>query len=233
MTARAELWKRLVGQVSSLSHERVKTVVSVPMPGDGEPNTSLATLYAELADRCPNPIAVRLESELLGTRQLVATANVPPGFAGVVAIATGIIADQWHGTAHGVLDSATLTLKLGVRPCCSGHRVVVPPNLTTQLTPRLKALQPTAHLPLNRAEGSYNVVDGTAGQVQLSAAERVLRIVAIADPLGAGGTLSGVGMSPLAFDAGQVVEYQPRGNLTGPRTLTFAGTTYFQVELVN
>lgn len=227
----AEAWKQMHGSVSDIPFERPKDVVSLPLE-DG-PNTSLVTLYVELASTAPNVVAVRLESELLGTRELIATAAIPPGFAGIAAIATGIVADGWHASAHGVLRQAALTCKLGARPCCSGHRVVVPAALTTRLTPRLKTTVPTAHLPLNRTEGSYNAVVGAAGSLPIAATERVTRIVAISDPAGAGGSLSGLGMAILNWPAGQAVEFRPNGNAEGPRTLTFAGTTYYQVELVN
>lgn len=224
-------WKDLVGSVSSLNSKRVKTVVSVPLPKG--PNSSLATLYAELDNRAASPVAVRLESELLGTRQLIGTAAIPPGFAGIAAIATGVVADAWHGSAHGTLQEASLTLKLGVRPCCSGFRVVVPSALTTRLTPRLKSAVPTSHSPLEREAGSYNCLYGTEGTETIAATERITRVYAVATSDGPGGSLSGLGLEIIHWPAGQPAEWWPKGNAEGPRSLTFAGTAFYIVELVN
>lgn len=224
-----DLYKELLGNVSSLRFDEPKDVVSVRLHGG--PNTSLATLYAELDDTAPGVIGVRLECELMGTRQLVATAGVPPGFAGIVAIATGIVADCWHATAYGTLQQAALTCKLGVRPCCSGHKVEVPAALQ-QSVPRLLTLEPAAVLPLNRHEGAYNLLWGTSGSFGIFRTERILRVKALADA-GADGTLSGFAQTIIHWPAETWFDAYPRGNSEGPRTLTFGNTLYYQVELVS
>jgi len=225
------LYRENSGRTNHLDARKTRTVVSVQLP-EG-PNASLATLYAQLDGdvRAPTQVAVRLEAELLGTRQLVATAAIPPGYNGIVALATGIVADSWHGTAYGVLRRSQLELRLATRPCCSSFSVVVPATLTTRLVPRLASATPTATLPLVRDQGAFNCYAGVAGAVNLAGTERATRIVAISDV--GGGNLAGLGMNPIAWPASTRVDFEPRGNCEGPRTLTFAGTTYYQVEIVH
>ncbi len=226
-------FKLAVASKGHLSPERVTTVVSVQLP-DG-PNQSLATLYAHLEPtvRAPTQVAVRLEAELLGTRQLVATAAIPPGYNGIVAVATGIVADSWHGTAYGVLQRGSLHMKLGTRACCSSHSVSVPAELTTRLVPRLLTAVPAACLPLVRHEGAYNVLwlDGD-GVLAVAETERILRVVALASDAGAGG-LSGFATTIIHWPQEREVIFEPRGNAEGPRTLTFSNIDYAQVEVVH
>ena len=216
--------------VTSLSARTPREVVGLPVTDDAAPVSSLATLYAELVQPAAAVVAVRLVASLLGTRQLVATAGIPPGFAGIAAIATGIVADSWHAEAYGVLNEGRLHVKLGARECCSGHRVVVPAALQ-QDVPLLSPLEQPAILPLVRDEGAYDLLDGTDGSEAIEPVERVLRIVATA---GAGGpaTISGVSNTLWSVPAGETVIAEPRGNLEGPRTITFVGTTYYQIETV-
>jgi len=84
--------KSLRTQVTNLSPDTTRTLLSVPLEGD-EPVSSMATLYAELHQEALHVVGVQLVAELLGTRQIVATAGIPPGFAGIAALATGIVAD--------------------------------------------------------------------------------------------------------------------------------------------
>lgn len=220
-------------QVGHLSPSEAQRVVTVQLPG-GTPNASLATLFAQLAPtvRAPTQVAVRLEAELMGISTVVATAALPPGYSGIVAIATGIVADAWHGSAYGVLERGALSMRLATRPCCSGFRVAVPAALTTRLTPRLQPATPAACLPLTRNEGAYNCTSGIgAGAVPIASTERVLRIVAISDA--APGSLSGLGMAIINWPANTRVDFEPAGNAEGPRTLTFASTVYYQVEIVH
>lgn len=226
-----EEYKRANNAIGHLSPSEPRTVVTVPLP-DGA-TSSLATLYAQLAPtvRAPTQVAVRLEAELMGMRQLVATAAIPPGYSGIVAIATGIVADAWHGTAYGVLQRGSLSMSLAARPCCSAFNVQVPAQLSTFLTPRLQPATPAACMPLSRHEGGYEVVTGATGAVAVAVTERVLRIVAISDA--AIGGLSGLGSSILHWPASTRVDFEPRGNAEGPRNLVFTNTTYYQVELVH
>jgi hypothetical protein len=221
-------WKELVGNVGALSPTQPRNVVSVPV--EGGPNSSLATLYVHLDGRAAFNVAVRLEAELLGTRGLVGTAGIPPGFDGLAIIATGIVADCWHASAYGVLPQGSLDCKLGVRPCCSGHRVEIPAALQHDV-PSLKTLEPASVLPLSRHEGKYNLLWGTDGNEQIFGVERILRVVAIADE-GQGG-LSGFASTIIHWPAGTRFDAYPRGNSEGPRTLTFTNTVYYQVEVVS
>jgi hypothetical protein len=221
------------GSKGHLNPSRVETVVSVQLP-DG-PNQSVAALYAHLEPtvRAPTQVAVRLESELLGTRQLVATVAIPPGYNGIVAVASGIVADSWHGTAYGVLQRGSLHMKLGTRACCSSFAVSVPAELTTRLVPRLLSAVPAACMPLVRHEGAYNVLwldaDGT---LAVAPTERILRVVAVSNDVGPGG-LSGLGTTIIHWPQEREVIFEPRGNAEGPRTLTFTNIDYCQVEVVH
>ena len=226
------LFKEASKRSGFLSPAEARTVVSVPLP-DG-PNSSLATLYAQLEPTvvAPTQVAVQLVAELLGIRQIVATVAIPPGYSGIVAIATGIVADCWHGDAYGVLQRGSLQMKLAVRPCCSGFNVSVPAELTTRLVPRRDPSIPAPCMPLVRNEGAYNVVTDTAPDVlAIAETERVLRVVAISDANPGG--LSGLGMSILHWPANTEVIFEPRGNAEGPRSLSFTNVNYWQVETVH
>jgi hypothetical protein len=225
-------FKAEVGNVGHLSPTEAQNVVTVQMPGG--PNASLAALFAQLAPtvRTPTQVAVQLVAEVLGMQQVVATAALPAGYSGLVAVATGIVADAWHGRAYGVLERGSLDMRLATRPCCSGFRVAVPAILTTRLTPRLKSAVPAPCLPLVRHEGAYECVTLTAPNVvAIAETERVLRVVAISD--GNQGGLSGFGSAILHWPPQTEVIFEPRGNVEGPRNLTFTNITYAQVEIVH
>jgi len=221
------------GSKGHLNPNRTEEVVSVQLP-DG-PNQSLATLYAHLEPTvlAPTQVAVRLEAELLGTRQLLGTAAIPPGYNGVAVVATGVVADSWHGTAYGVLQRGALHLKLGTRACCSSFSVSIPAELNTRLVPRLLTGVPAACMPLVRHEGAYDVLWGDAdGSVAVAQTERILRVVAISSDAGQG-SLSGLGGTIIHWPAETRVDFEPRGNAEGPRTVTFANVSYFAVEVVH
>jgi hypothetical protein len=226
------LFKSNSARAGHLSPGEAKSVVSVPMP-DG-PTSSLATLYAQLAPtvRAPTQVAVQLEAELMGIRTVLATVAMPPGYSGIVAVATGIVADVWHGSAYGVLERGSLRMSLGVRPCCSGFGITVPAELQTRLTPRLKSGLPAPCMPLVRHEGAYDVeTDVAPGVVTVAATQRVLRVEVITN---GAASVSGLGLSPLTIGANQQVSWEPRGNVEGPRTLNFAGgIAYYSVEMVH
>jgi len=223
--------KAVAVSVPALSFEQPRTILSLPL-AEGEPEaiSSMATLYAELQEPAPATVAVRLVAELMGTRQAVATAGIPPGFSGIAALATGIVADAWHVEAWGRLHRGKLDVKLAVRECCSGHNVMVPAALQVDV-PWLHALTPEAILPLNRHEGAYQLRAGVDGVEPIAATERILRVVATAGV--AVGGLSGFSRQIWHWPSGATVSAYPRGNLEGPRSLSFSNTVYYQVEVVS
>jgi hypothetical protein len=221
--------KAIRSQVTNLSARTPREILAVPWDAS-EPVSSEATVYASLSQRTGATVAVRLVAGLLGHRQLVGQAGIPPGFSGIAVIASGICADAWHVEAFGTLLDAKLDVALGVRPCCSGFAVQVP-ALLQQNVPLINPLTPALCMPLNRADGRYELVSGDAGTENLIAGERVLRLVVTADPL-LPATVSGVSLALWAIPIGETRELQPRGNLEGPRDITFVNTTFYSLETV-
>jgi hypothetical protein len=223
-------------QVTQLSAQKPREILAVPWD-DTNPVSSEATVYAGLVSREPaatGTVAVRLVAGLLGHRQVVATAGIPPGFSGIAVIASGIVADAWHVEAFGGGSDVQLQCALGIRQCCSGFGVFVPPELQSNIPAEGGSALPARVLPLGREHGAYRAITGSGtAAITLDAADRILRFEVTAD--GAVSTpVSGLPGFSWIIPAGTTHEIQPRGNLQGPAAITIGapGADYYLLELV-
>ncbi len=222
--------KREFVQGSQLSADRPRKVISLPWD-ETSPVSSEATVYANLASGEPTGIVgLRLVAECLGHEQVIAAAGIPPGFDGIVAIASGISVDSWHVEAWGGARDARLNVAIAIRQCCSGFGVFVPPEVQAQI-PLLAGETRARGLPMSRADGLWRVEsDDQPGSVVLDAGDRVTRIVVTARAM-ADAVVSGI-TPTWQIIRRETREVQPRGNLQGPRTLGFANVDYYAVEIV-
>lgn len=221
-------------QVTSLARDLPKEILSVPWE-DTEPVSSEATVYAGLQSRVTGVggvVAVSLVAGLLGHRQVVGTVGIPPGFDGLAVIASGIVADAWHVEAYGGGSDIKLSVALGIRQCCSGFGVFVPPELQTDIPIANTKPFSARVLPLGREHGAYRMVSGSGGgSVGMGRGERMLRMVVTGDDPSA--TVTGIPEQNLWIILnGETREIQPRGNLQGPRTIVITNSTYHLIELV-
>jgi hypothetical protein len=223
-------------QVTSLSQVQAREILAVPWD-DPQPVSSEATVYAGLVSREPaatGTVAVSLVAGLLGHRQTVATAGIPPGFSGLAVVATGIVADSWHVEAMGGGSDISLQVALGIRQCCSGFGVFVPPELQSNIPTPPGEDFPARVQPIGREHGAYRGVTAanTAISVSLDEGDRVLR----AEVDTSGGVAVSLSFASFSWliPADDRREISPAGNLQGPATLTTGGATvaYYMFELV-
>lgn len=218
------------GTATSLSLRTPREVCGVSTrDAQGAPLSSLATLYAAYRGHPGCIVGVRLVAMLNGARHVVAQAGVPLGYSGLVASASGIVADGWAAEAWGALGKGELDLHLGTRECCGGVETIVPAEVQHGI-PEIVIGEPASVLPLGRPDGAYRLVAGVDGTEWVHSSERVLRVFARAtDGADASFTLLGTGVG---IAAGDWVELLPWGNLAGPGAITFTDTKRYTVELV-
>jgi hypothetical protein len=173
---------------------------------------------------------VRLVAGLMGHRQLVGTAGIPPGFDGIAVIASGIVADAWHVEAYGGASDTLLTVSLGIRQCCSGLNIEIPGELQCSIPPAEGETLARVH-PIIRNRGLWRLASGEGdATVTLWRGDRVLRLEVHASNQDA--TVDGLPGGQWVIQASETGELLPNGNLCGPRDLTFADTDHYAVEIV-
>ena len=190
---------------------------ALPPDFPGRPVVSLTELdgsacvtgYVNVANNAPGTVRLNLYAEMDGTLAHVASAFVPPGFAGIWVTVTGFVVDAWHTFAQALDPAQTIRTGLMCSECCAAPAVQVPTALQVAPpdVPEASPLWNPPPAPMQDATGRLRLRSldnpGGADSVTLGPGERLIGLT-----LGAGG---GAGSFVMRWPNGRAETFESRG----------------------